>query len=140
MEKICSSCGNPFSVPSNRKGNARKYCDSCQIKEYQKRRRKAKLKYNRLHPIQRGRVMSCNWCGKPFMSYKGMRYCSARCRRFARKEQNYLHQLKYQRRHGRTDKQRYFDNLGNSNLGEHCCEDVEKEMKKIKKEKRRLKI
>ena len=41
---------------------------------------------------------------------------------------------------GKSEKQEYFDNLGNSNLGGHRVESDDEELKKIKREKRRLKI
>ena len=139
MELTCRKCGKIFHVPKQG-NNARKYCNTCQIAVYREHRKKARMKYNKLHPVSRGRVRSCNWCGVAFHSVRGQLYCSPRCRKFARMEQNNIHQKRYRQRHGKSEKQGYFDNLGNSNLGGHRVESDDEELKKIKREKRRLKI
>ena len=136
--RTCKKCGKPFKVPPNREGNARKYCNQCQITVYTEHRRKARLKYNKLHPHTNGRTRICNWCANIFHSTNGQRYCSERCRKYARMEQNNIHQKKYRARHGKSEKQDYFDNLGNSNLHEHPHNSAKKELIAIKKEKKRL--
>ena len=136
--RTCKKCGKPYKVPTTRAGNARKYCKECQLTAYTEHRKKARLKYNKLHPTNNGRTRTCNWCAKPFLSTRGQRYCSPTCRKYARMEQNNKHQKKYRTRHGKTEKQDYFDNLGNSNLHEHPHSNTKKELIAIKKEKRRL--
>ncbi len=140
MQKKCKKCGNTFKVPSTREGNARKYCTQCQVIVYKEHRNKARMKYNKLHPIQKGRIRTCNWCAKQFLSFQGQLYCSVECRNFAVMEQNIRRQRRYKKLHGKSEKQEYFDNLGNSNLTAHCDSKPSTELRKIRKEKRRLGI
>lgn len=140
MKKKCKKCGVEY-VATPPKDNARVYCHSCSLEITKENRKKARQKYNRLHPYKpHTHTRRCNWCGMPFLSTRNQQYCSSRCRRYARQEQVLRAVQRYNTRKGKSEKQVYFDNLGNSNLREHRKEDYEDEERLIRAEKRRLRI
>lgn len=134
-KKKCEHCGNYFHY----KWNYQKYCTQCRPLVYNMLRRKARLKYNKLHPRTKFTTILCNWCGKPFISSNHRKYCSITCKKEARKEQNIRNVQKYRVRWGKSDKQKYFDELGNSNLTEHRnTKSFKDEQRMIRAELRRL--
>lgn len=141
MNRKCKWCGQSFTPQSSRKGNAQKYCSqSCRAKAYDLERKLARERYNKDNPRIRSHNILCEWCAKPFVSTKNRKYCSIHCRKEARKEANVRYQTKYRLRRGKSDKQKYFENLGTSNLREHRHQRFADELRLIKTEKRRLHI
>jgi hypothetical protein len=140
--KECRACGRMFSPPQSPQGRAMKYCsEECRRRGYALRRREAKRRYRRRNP--RGVVpvvQSCRWCGSSFLSRGGRLYCSDECRGFARREQVLLAVQRYRVCHPKSEQQRYFDNLGNSNLRGHRHDDFDDESRLVRAEKRRLHI
>ena len=138
IERKCKWCGKQFTPAPTKQGNPQKYCSqTCRVKGYTKAKIEANRKYRKKH---QGKQRKCRWCGTQFLSINGRCYCSIQCKKEARREQNLLHQLRYRVVHGKDEKQKYFDNLGTSNLREHCYSNFEDELKLVKKEIRRLHI
>ena len=138
-ERKCKWCGEMFTPPPHRNGNPMKYCtSSCRAKAYNLNRRKARKRYNTKQ--KKTVIILCEWCGKPFTSTNNKKYCSILCRNEASREQNIKRQINYRLRRGKSDKQNYFENLGNSNLREHRKVDFDDEKRIVKAEKRRLHI
>lgn len=140
--KTCKHCGVKFTPPQTRAGNNMKYCSkSCRAQAYNQRRKEAKRRYNKKNPRPRPPMIKlCEYCAKPFPSKNGRKYCSIPCRKKARQDQNNTHQKHYRATHPKSDKQKYYDNLGNSNLREHMNPFFDDETKLIRAERRRLHI
>lgn len=78
----------------------------------------------------------CNWCGRLFTkSTKNKKYCSTKCRKYAREEQNRENNRNYYNRYKDTLTERQKNQLGSkgANLHEKADKDFEKEKEKIKK-------
>lgn len=140
MNKTCQWCGQKFTPPSQR-GNAQKYCSQyCRIKGYNKKHNIAQKKYQENKPkTTRIHIRKCRYCGKQYIGIRNNMYCSIQCKKYSRQEQSRRTSLKNNLK-GRSEKQLYFDNLGNSNLREHRHKKFKDEEKLIKAEKRRLRI
>ena len=138
----CKNCGAKFTPPKTRKGNNMRYCsEPCRAKAYNQRRKEAKRRYNQRNPRPRPpTIILCEYCAKPFPSKHGRKYCSIPCRKKARQDQNLYHQKHYRATHQKSDKQRYYDNLGNSNLREHRHKKFADEQRLVLAERRRLHI
>lgn len=138
----CKQCGVHFTPPGTRSGNNMRYCSkSCRAKAYNERRKEAKRRYNKRNPRPRKPTLKlCEYCAKPFSSKHGRIYCGLPCRKKARREQNNRHQKHYKATHPKSDKQRYFDNLGNSNLRQHRHPKFDDEKRLVHAERRRLHI
>jgi dTMP kinase len=79
----------------------------------------------------------CNWCGKIFKkTNENRKYCSDKCRDYAREDQNRKHALKHYHRY-KNDKPGKLGSYG-ANLHGHRNENPKKEQDLIKKEKKRL--
>lgn len=136
MTRNCRWCGKSFTPSRDKKGNPQKYCsNSCRVKGYTRSKIEANRKYRKKH---QGKIIKCKWCGNNFLSRHGRCYCSVTCKKEARREQNIRHQIRYRIVHGKSDQQRYFDNLGASNLREHRKDCFDDELRLIKREMRRL--
>lgn len=137
MIRKCKWCGGTFHPPHNRKGNNARYCsDKCRREGY----KQSKKQYQKRHATTQIKLMTCQWCGRQFVSTHGRKYCSRSCKHYAVQEQNLHAVLKYQLTHGRDEKQEYYANLGNSNLREHRNHDFNVEARLILAEKRRIKL
>lgn len=134
--KTCKRCGCEYDPYHHNQ----KYCKKCQAQAYNEARRNARNRYNQNHPRKRFKLVLCAWCAKPFVSSQNRKYCSMKCRREARREQNNRHQKKYRSIHGKSDKERYYSNLGTSNLREHRNDCFDDERRLISAERRRLHI
>lgn len=136
--KKCRWCGKQFTPTIHLK----RYCsDQCRALAYNENRRLARKRYNQKNPRKRPpTIRLCNWCAKPFTSRKGIIYCCIKCRKEARREQVNRNVKHYKLLRGKSDKQYYFDNLGNSNLREHRKKSFTDEEKVIRAEIRRLGI
>lgn len=78
----------------------------------------------------------CNWCGRLFTkSTKNKKYCSTKCRKYAREEQNRENNRNYYNRYKDTLTERQKNQLGSkgANLHEKADTDFEKEKEKVKK-------
>ena len=78
----------------------------------------------------------CNWCGRIFTkSTKNKKYCSTKCRKYAREEQNRENNRNYYNRYKDTLTERQKNQLGSkgANLHEKADTDFEKEKEKIRK-------
>ena len=78
----------------------------------------------------------CNWCGRIFTkSTKNKKYCSSKCRKYAREEQNRENNRNYYNRYKDTLTERQKNQLGSkgANLHGTADEDFEKEKQKIRK-------
>lgn len=141
VKKTCKQCGVTFTPPSTRKGNNMKYCsETCRAKAYNEQRKKARQKYNKKNPRTKYVLKLCEYCGKPFISHNNIKYCSITCRQNSRREQNNNHVKHYKATHPKTEKQKYFDNLGTSNLRAHRKQNFNEERLLVLKEKWRLHI
>lgn len=140
--KRCKQCGEHFSPPPDKTGNARKYCSkTCRARAYNERKKEARRRYNKRNPRPRPpRIKLCEYCAQPFPSKHGKKYCSITCSKKVRQDQNNHNQKHYRAKHPKSDKQRYYDSLGNSNLREHRHKFFGDELKLVKHEKRRLHI
>ena len=77
----------------------------------------------------------CNWCGRIFTkSTKNKKYCSSKCRKYAREEQNRENNRNYYNRYKDTLTERTKGQLGskNANLHGKADKDIEKEKRKVK--------
>ena len=138
MTRKCKICGEVFEPPQKRECNAMKYCSpQCQAIAYNQLRQKARTKYNQNHNRSRARIILCEWCAQPFITTHNRKYCSLYCRKEARREQNKKHQQHYRVMHGKSEKEKYYSNLGTSNLREHPKKNFQDEKRLIKFEKRR---
>lgn len=135
--RTCKWCGNEFTPSQDKSGNPQKYCSQrCRLKGYARAKIEANIRYRRKY---QGKPTKCRWCGTIFLSIHGRYYCSNTCKKEARREQKLRYQQKYRIR-GVSDKQRYFENLGNSNLRQHRKNNFNDERNVVKSEKRRLGI
>lgn len=78
----------------------------------------------------------CNWCGRIFTkSTKNKKYCSTKCRKYAREEQNRENNRNYYNRYKDTLTERQKNQLGSkgANLHGKPDKDFEKEKQKIEK-------
>ena len=83
----------------------------------------------------------CNWCGRIFTkSTKNKKYCSTKCRKYAREEQNRENNRNYYNRYKDTLTERQKNQLGskNANLHGKADKDIEEEKRKIKNAMRSL--
>lgn len=81
----------------------------------------------------------CNWCGKLFTKTNNYRkYCSTKCKGYAREEQNRIHALNYYHKY-KEDLPGKLGSYG-ANLYGHRNEDMEKEHQLILNEKKRLRL
>lgn len=138
----CKQCGVKFTPPQSRNGNNMRYCSkACRAKAYNEQKKEARRRYNKRNPRPRPpRIRLCEYCAKAFSSRDGKKYCSDTCREKARQDQNNSNQKRYRIKHPKSDKQKYYDNLGNSNLREHRHHFFDDETKLIRAERRRLHI
>lgn len=140
MASKCKICGKPIPHRKPPRDNATKYCETCREEQYKKQQRKARQRYNKKHRTTKITIKKCACCGQEFISTHHIAYCSETCRVNNKKELHIQHMNKYRATHPKSDKQRYFDNLGNSNLREKPQLDAERELRIIKNEIRRLKL
>jgi len=138
--KTCRWCKKQFTPPPNKK--AIQYCsNNCRKQGYKQKQQEARKRYNQRHPTQtQPTIRKCNYCGQTFPSTHGKKYCSNNCRKQARREQTNRHVKHYYAVHGRSEKELYYANLGNSNLREHRNPSFDDEIKLIRAELRRLHI
>lgn len=135
----CMHCGETFTPPQTKQGNPMKYCSpSCRAIAYNQHKEKARKKYNQKN--NKPNITLCEWCGKPFTTTHNKKYCSIPCRTEALREQNIRKVQRYRAKHGKSEKEQYFSNLGTSNLRQHRKKTFKDEQRLIQKEKRRLKI
>jgi hypothetical protein len=81
------------------------------------------------------KLPKCNWCGRIFTkSTKNKKYCSSKCRKYAREEQNRENNRNYYNRYKDTLTERQKGQLGSygANLHETPDTDIEEEKRKIK--------
>jgi hypothetical protein len=77
----------------------------------------------------------CNWCGRLFTkSTKNKKYCSHKCRKYAREEQNRENNRNYYNRYKDVLTERQKNQLGSkgANLHGKADKDIEKEKQKVK--------
>ena len=77
----------------------------------------------------------CNWCGRLFTkSTKNKKYCSSKCRKYAREEQNRENNRNYYNRYKDTLTERQKNQLGSkgANLHGKADKDIEQEKRKVK--------
>ena len=77
----------------------------------------------------------CNWCGRFFTkSFKNKKYCSKKCREYAREEQNRENNRNYYNRYKDTLSERSKGQLGSmgANLHGKADKDIEQEKRKVK--------
>jgi thymidylate kinase len=89
------------------------------------------------------KLPKCNWCGRIFTkSTKNKKYCSTKCRKYAREEQNRENNRNYYNRYKDTLTERQKGQLGSygANLHSKPDTDFEKEKQKIKKGMKALKL
>lgn len=75
----------------------------------------------------------CNWCGRLFTkSTKNKKYCSPKCRKYAREEQNRENNRNYYNRYKDTLTERTKNQLGSKGANLHARADKDFEKEKIK--------
>ena len=75
----------------------------------------------------------CNWCGRIFTkSTKNKKYCSPKCRKYAREEQNRENNRNYYNRYKDTLTERTKNQLGSRGANLHAKADKDFEKEKIK--------
>ena len=83
-------------------------------------------------------MSKCHYCGAEYQKkHFNNKYCSDKCRRNAKREQNRTAWFKWFYK----NKERIYDTmLGTGSLGEHCSPDFETEAILVKNELKRLKL
>lgn len=82
----------------------------------------------------------CEYCGKEFIkSHGNQKYCSEKCKKNRKLEQDADASLKYYHTHKKRGGDKVWG-LGSGGLGPHMHDDFDVEKEKISREKRRLRL
>lgn len=139
MIRRCRWCGQIFHPPPNKKGNNMQYCsNTCRSMGYKKHQKQARQQYQKRRANTKITIKNCKWCNTEFISSHSKVYCSKQCKKYALQEQYTRATYNYRSRHGRSEKDLYFSNLGNSNLRQKPDTDFQVESQLIKNELKRL--
>lgn len=127
---VCPICKKEFIKEHHRQ----RYCsDDCA--GLAKRKQNIQYYHKNKEPLQ----VKCAWCGEEFTTQDSkIKYCSDECRHYARLDQVCRNKREFYRKYD-SRKMRYIG-VGSGWLGAHMHTSIEKEIKAIENEKRRLRI